>query len=59
MKQILVRIKEDVVLTLDSYCEAHGIVRNSYIAQAVIEKLNKDIRSSEVIQSNSKTTKKK
>jgi len=42
--QVLVRFNEDVFKTLDSYCEAHGIVRNQYIAQATIKRLNSDIK---------------
>ena len=57
-KQILIRLSEDVVKTLDSYCKAHGIVRSQYIAQSVIQSLNKDISKSEVKKTNPKTVKK-
>lgn len=57
-KQILIRLSEDVLKTLDSYCKAHGIVRGQYITQAVIKSLNKDISKSEVQKTNNKTVKK-
>ena len=42
--QILIRLNTEVLKTLDSYCEAHGIIRGQYITQAVISRLNSDIK---------------
>lgn len=45
-QQIHIRLKQSVTATLDSYCEAHGIVRNQYIVEAILRRLNSDIKKS-------------
>lgn len=43
-QQIHIRLKKSVLKTVDSYCEAHGIVRNAYLVDAVLRKLNSDLK---------------
>lgn len=43
-KQIHIRLNVGVLKTVDSYCKAHGIVRNQYLVEAVIRRLNSDLK---------------
>lgn len=43
-QQIHIRLKQSVVNTLDSYCGGHGITRNQYIIEAVLRRLNSDLK---------------
>lgn len=45
-QQIHIRLKQSVTKTLDSYCDAHGITRNQYIIEAVLRRLNSDLKKS-------------